>query len=405
MKLTRINSVRNLLIISAISIIGFCFQNCSQSSSDSTPGVPVNIGNGSGSTQLQFSSIAASHGIFDASLAQDPSSNMIWMSYSAVNTSGLWPTQNFDVVSTGLAYTSDQGHSWTDVGGIVNSTLDVNLALPAPFNSGTWQNEVSSLVFDPGAPVNQRWKLIWHHYLVINNARHFEHGWIALKMAATPGQLAAATEIKLFSGSIYDIGNNTAGGGSGSPLGGTPAIALSTALTSQLNNCAVFTEPGLLATPNALYLSLLCGATSTDQRIVLLKCASPCNPILASSWSYLGAALNNADAQSFGFNEGFSGANLVSTSSGVYLFATPVSTTPFDGYYNGCLVFKFTNIETASLQRTSGVPTPILKVNGDAGSFNGACTYWPGTTQAGIIYDQLSPTGTKFRIMMSGVNL
>ena len=77
--------------------------------------------------------------------------------------------------------------------------------------------------------------------------------------------------------------------------------------------------------------------------------------------------------------------------------------TPFDGFYNGCLVFKFTNLETASLQRVNGVPATISKVNGDAGSFNGACTYWTGATHSGIVYSQLSTTGTKFRIMNSGV--
>ncbi len=393
-----------LLIGAAVVIVGCCFQNCSSNSSDST--TPAVSSSGSKyPNQMQLSGISASHGIFDASLAQDPASSTIWMSYSAVNPSVMWPTQNFDVVSTGLAYSNDQGLSWKDSGGIVNSTSDVNLALPAPSNAGTWQSEVSSLVFDAAAPLNQRWKLIWHHYLNINNGRHFEHGWIALKMAASPAQLASAAEIKLFSGSIYDVGNNTAGGGSGSPLGGAPAIALSTALDSHLNNCAVFTEPSLLATSSGLYLNLLCGAAPTDQRMIILKCANPCNPVLAASWTYLGVALNNADALSFGFNEGFSGGNLVSTSSGVYLLATPVSTAPFDGFYNGCVAFKFTNIDTASLQRSVGVPTTILKVNGDVGSFNGACTYWPGATQPGIIYDQLSSVGLKFRLMNSGVSL
>lgn len=378
------------------------YQNCSSSNFDTPAASASNNGSGASKTanRILISGIPAAHGIFDASIAQDPSSNKIWMSYSAVNASTMWPSQNYDVVSTRLAYSTDLGLTWVDSGSAINSPVDVTLALAAPFNAGTWHNEVSSLVYDGGAPASQRWKLMWHHYLLINGARHFEHGWLALKMAASPEMLSAASEVKLFSGSMYDVGNNVLGGGSASPLGGAPAIALDLALNSQLNNCAIFTEAGMLANASGLYLNLLCGTSTTNHRIILLKCAAPCNPSLGASWSFLGVALNDADAASFGFNQGFSGASLVSANGSYYLLATPVKNTPMDGFYNGCMLFKFDNLEAASLQRSSGALSNILSVNGDAGSFNGACTYWPAASKAGIIYSQAV---SDFRLFSTGI--
>jgi hypothetical protein len=317
----------------------------------------------------------------------------------------MWPVQNFDTVSTRLAYSDDQGATWIDSGSTINGVLDVDLdPLPVPFNAGTWHNEVSSLIYDPGAAANERWKLLWHHYLLINGDRHFEHGWIGLKTAATPTQLASATEVKLFSSFGYDPGNNILNGPSGSPVGGAPAIALDTALTTTLNGC-FFTEPGMLATSSALYVSMLCVKSPTDHRIILLKCDSPCDTTSASSWTYVGTALNDTDAASFGFDQGFSAPGLVTSSGQNYLMVTPQSSTPFDSHYNGCRVFRFTDIDTASLQRTGGVPDLVATVNGDAGSFNGACTYLPAASRAGVIYGQAFLTSTeKFRLFMSGVN-
>ncbi len=400
-------AIRAFVVVFSVLTGAFLFQNCSSSSS--TPaGQPASPSGNSTSTsypsRLHFTSIPATHGIFDVSLAQDPSTNIIWMAYSAVNASVLWPTQNVDVVTTGLASSTDQGATWTDFGSVVNPALDVTIALAAPLNAGTWHNEVSSLVFDAAAPANQRWKLMWHHYLLINQGRRFEHGWIGLKMAATPQQLASATEIKLFTGSLYDVSNNTAGGGSKSPLGGAPAIALDVAVDSHLNGCAVFTEPGMMAASSGLYVTLLCGVSPTQHRIVILKCANPCNAGLAASWSYLGDALTDADAANLGFNQGYSGASLVSSNGSLYLLATPVSSTPYDGFYNGCYLYKFSDITTASLVRSAGVPTPVLTVKGAAGSFNGACSFLPGATKTGVIYDQVDLSVTdKFQLFSSGV--
>lgn len=341
--------------------------------------------------------------MFDPSLAQANGDTKIWMSYSSVDPSVQWPSQNPQAVSTRLAYSTDQGATWAD-GGAVNSFQDVTIALAPPNNAGTWVNEVADLVYDPAAAASERWKLMWHHYLILNNVRHLDdHSWIGLKMAAAPEQLAAATEIKLFSAYGYNTANNTQGGSSQSPLGGAPAIALDT-VDAGLSGC-IFTEPGMLATSSALYVSMLCAKTPTSHLIALFKCSSPCNVTNAASWSYLGSALSDADASALGYNEGFSATNLVASGGQNYLIVTPVSTTPFDSYYNGCRVYRFADIDTASLQRSGGVPTPVTSANGSAGSFNGACTYLPGASKAGILYSELVQTpAIGFKVFSSGIN-
>jgi hypothetical protein len=359
--------------------------------------------------RLQISGVTdngVDHGIFDAAISKD-SSSRLWMSYSQVKTSSLW-AQNLGVI-TRFGYSDNNGLSWTDYGSIINNFTDVTIPLGPPSNAGTWINEVSSIVYDAGAVPNEKWKLIWHHYLLINADRRFEHGWIGLKMASSPGGLLTSTEIKLFGSAGYDSVNNTAGtagGITGSPVGGAPLIPLNT-IHSALNNC-LFSEPGLYSTVNALYASILCKqlATPYDSLIVLLKCSSPCNISSAGSWQYLGTALNETDAAMLGaeYDSGYSAPQLAESGGQVYLLATPTKS-PNDTY-GGCKVFKFLNLETATLERTAGVPNIIKEINGSVGSFNGACTYHAASTGSGIIYSQTYPNDSEiFRLFLSGINL
>jgi hypothetical protein len=347
------------------------------------------------------------HGIFDPSITLDPGNGRLWMSYSAVDPSVSWPTQNYDVVSTRLAYSDNNGSTWTDTGSVVNNFLDVTLPLAPPNDAGTWTSEVSQLIYDPGATASERWKLLWHHYLNINNSRHFEHGWIAMKMASTPENLATAPEIKLFGGYLYDAGNNTAGGNSRSPVGGAPLIQLDTALDPALNTC-VFTEPGMYATGGALYLSLLCVRLSDSNRLIaMLKCSSPCNTGAAASWSYLGTALQKSDAAAFGFDAGFSASGMFESAGSIYLVATPVQTVgaPWSDYYSGCRVFRFANIDSALLQKSGAQPILVGSVDGMPGTFNGACAFHASANGGGVLYSELNTSVTdRFRIFMSHKN-
>ena len=44
-------------------------------------------------------------------------------------------------------------------------------------------------MFDPYAPLPERWKLFWHHYLRVTEGGQFQNGWIGYKSADTPQAL------------------------------------------------------------------------------------------------------------------------------------------------------------------------------------------------------------------------
>ena len=194
--------------------------------------------------KLTFAGVG-SGGIFDPSVTQDPTTGKLWMSYSAVEPSVLFPIANKISPHTRLAYSSDSGETWVDIGA-VNVIRDVILPLAPPNDMGTWMNEVSTLVYDPGAPSGERWKLMWQTFMKINGASHFEHSWIAIKMASTPENLLTATAAKLFTYYGYDTANNSGAAVTNPPIATVPAIQIDTAF-AQLNKC-VIGEPGLFAT-------------------------------------------------------------------------------------------------------------------------------------------------------------
>jgi hypothetical protein len=352
--------------------------------------------------EIDFPGIST-YGVLDPSMAQDPASAPIYMAYSAIDFSAKWPGQNI-AIYTRLAASFDSGVTWADQGSVVDYK-DVTLPGAPPNNAGTWISEVASVVYDPGAPKNQRWKTMFMHYLVINGIRHFEDLWIGLKMASSASGLAKASESKLFSGAYYSSANDKTNGTTRSPLAGKPVIALDTAYGAELNGC-IFGEPGLMATDSALYLAIVCNKSSTERKVALLKCASPCVPTTASAWQYLGSTLDTADAASFGYDEGFSAPDLVSSGGRFYVIVTPQSSDPWDSYYNGCMVVPFDNIDTATIARaTGGAPEYIVQVAGTTGNFSGACTWLASAPAPGIVYGEITlDGGAPFRMYMSGVN-
>lgn len=385
----------------------FFFNNCT--SSQSTGSSISNNQPLSDSTDISFSkliiSAAGTYGIFDPSVAYDETAKRFWMSYSTVSSSVSWSSQNPHVVKTRLAYSDDKGSSWIDIGEL-NSIKDITLPLPPPNQAGTWVNEVSQIVFDPSAPTNEKWKLFWMHYLIINNTRHFEHGWMGLKMASTAAGLLTASEIKLFSSQGYDSGNNSATGPTTPPVGGAPAIALETSISSSLNGCLAG-EPAAFATSTALYFAFQCEHMTDGNRwISLLKCNSPCNITSPAAWTYLGNFLQKSDASAFGFDAGFAAPGFTESQDGtLHLVVSPVQNigSPWNNYYKGCYFFEILDLNTANLKKDSSLK-PILKkiIHGTSGSFNGACAYHKELTGSGVIYSEINTSLTDlFQIFLS----
>ena len=407
----------------AVVVIGLCAallacgggSSSSSSSNEETSSQPERI-NLAGAGNL---------GIFDPSLARDPASRRLWMSYSSVETSAFYAPAQYWAVSIRLAFSDDNGDSWQDAGVELATRaenkvgpLTVGPALPAiaADSNSIWQSETSTLRYDPGAPAGEKWKLLWFQYLHANQHSYFaDYSWIALKMAATPLELASATPVKLFGGAGLQPDNTNAGAPVFAPIAGMPAFQLNTDLTrslaganrAELNLC-IFTEPGLHTTASAIYLSIYCADASTvpiTEYLVYFRCNSPCDITAAASWEYIGRLLSPADAAAAGADHHYQAPDLVQQNGNTYLLATPVDTRTGDRY-NGCRVYELTDINSNQLRRNGGVPLEITRVDGDAGTHHGACAAIAGL-DGGILLSQFSPAATPqtFRIFKSQVAL
>jgi len=304
-------------------------------------------------------SVSAS-GIFDPSLADTPAGARAWMAYSAVDPSPRWPA-NTRTVTTRLAYSGDKGVAWTDQG-VANPLTETN-------DGRSWVSEVSSLIYDPTAAGNARWKLFWHHYLLNGEERQFQHGWLGYKRASTPEGLRTATEVKLFAGSAYDGINDTTSGPTQSPVGGVPRIRIQ---NLGAPDCVALSEPGAMATSSGIYMAV--GCYGANQRIILLKCAAPCSIENPASWRIVGTLKSGP----------FSAANLFRQGTSSYLIVSPVGDSPFPGSYQGCQVFRFFSLDAGALE-----PTIVKEIHGTPGSFNGACAYAQNVTAAGFLYSEI----------------
>ena len=355
-------------------------------------------------TEISFSS-AGEIGIFDPSVTYDPNGLRLWMSYSTVAPSIYFSTDQHLGVSIRLAYSDDGGASWTDAGVVVSGFSDetvgplpsVNPALNIPASShGTWQSETSSLVYDANAPVNERWKIIWHQYLKANGTSYFvDYGWIAMKMAATPTELASAGAIKLFGGKFINSAGETTTAPAYSPIAGPAQIALDADISntlsgvdaSELDMC-VWGEPGLYADSTGLHLAINCqylNGANIDAYVAMFSCQHPCDLTQASDWIYQGRILTPADASAIGYRN-YSAAELTQKGGQVYLLVTPVRDVA-EGAYAGCRVYRFDDFANASLARNMGSLVEVLRYDGIADVHNGACSAHEKMTP-GILHSQ-----------------
>ena len=336
---------------------------------------------------------AGSGGIFDPSLADTKPGQRAWMSYSVVDPSPRWPDKNTRTITTRLAYSDDRGASWTDLGKVINPVSE-----PPGSDAQSWNNEVSSLLFDPYAPTSARWKLFWHHYLYINNKGRFQHGWIGYKEAATPPELASAPEVKLFVGRAYSKDNDDRSGSTGSPVAGAPLFDLHQ-LNHDLDRCVAPSEPSAIASESGIYVALSCYQPKAPGPLAmlmggavpivsLLKCDAPCQPSHAGAWRYVAKLLTPDDAQAAGFDK-YTASDLFTQNGKYYLMVSPTSNKPWSSAYNGCHIFRFSSIDNGQLESDGGHPTIIKRIQGNPNTFNGACTYAQAVTVSGFLYGEI----------------
>lgn len=354
---------------------------------------------------------APSHGVFDPSVAK-AGDGTLYMSLSGVDAADGDARLARLAVRTLLAKSTDEGAHWQLLG-TINPDIGFSAVEKGKPKVARWENEVSALAYDPWDVPSARWKLAWHQYLKLDDERRFEHGWIAYREAATPEGLAAETPVKLLGSYAYAAINDDAAGWTKPPIGGAPRLR-GERLSRELANCAVFTEPGLLARPEGVYMALVChelkafGLLGVASRVVLLRCSRPCGD--PASWHYLGTVLDMRDAKALGVKK-FSASDLLEQDGTAFLTVSPVGRNPGNEAYKGCWVLPFKDIATAQLQRDArGTPSTRLRVTLDRDSFNGACSHVPAGVHGGLLVGQLAidvadpkgPTGS-FHLYASGL--
>jgi hypothetical protein len=336
------------------------------------------------------------NGVFDPNLARDPETGRLWMAYS-----GVTGPAGSGLVSIHLAYSEDDGTTWCH-GGVVNQATTVpqeqqpaRVAGP----NGHWNHEVAALVRDPAATAESRWRLVWHRYLHVEDSdpltddRHFEHGWIAQRTASSPPGLLTAPETKLFAASTYyalpEIESYNDGAG-----GGRPLFRLDS--DPDLAGCIVVTEPGVVASGGALYVTMFCFRTLQDQDIVLVRFGHG-----TGEWTYGGTLLTTRDAEAINpALVGFNGADIVEVGGTHRLLVSPSVGTA----YLGCIEYEV-DLEAGRVRDDNGDgPDPLFAVskNEDPAVFQtGACTY-EEQSPLGLIVGDTYVSGVQFRLIATG---
>jgi len=391
------NVCRNLLFI---LLLGALLAGCG-GSNPTTPPPDTNPP----ATEVTFTNVGST-GIFDPSVTYDPDNMRLWMSYSYVEPSIYFNTDQHLGVGIRLAYSDDNGASWTDAGVVVSEYRDqtvgplpsVNPALNISASSnGTWKSEMSSLVYDANAPVNERWKIIWIQYLKANGVAYWvDYSWVAMKMAATPADLASASPVKLFGGKFIQADGELSGAPAYSPIAGPAQIALDADITNAISGAdpteldlCVWAEPDLLSDASGLHLIVTCqylSGANPDSYVVMFSCSDPCDMTQAASWTYKGHILTPAMATNIG-HKNYSAADLSMKGGIYYLTATPVRDVAA-GAYDGCRVYQFDDFANASLLQNAGSLVEVLRYDGLTNVHNGACSAHEEMTQ-GILHSQV----------------
>ncbi|MCD6499989.1 MAG: hypothetical protein J7M25_16970 [Deltaproteobacteria bacterium] len=344
---------------------------------------------------------AGGNGVFDPDMEFDPETERLWMAYSTVD----GPPGN-GKVSTHLSYSDDHGLTWCG-GFVVNQSNDVATEdLPAGVtgSSAHWNNETATLVREPGASADKRWRLVWHRYLVVadgdadpSNDRRFMYGWLAQRQAATPEGLVEAPERKLFSGAAYYANASIQAYNDAAP-GGLPEMDWRSDPT--LGSCLIFGEPGAIGTVSGLEMTSFCARSATDTAVVLVSFDES-----GQSWTYRSTLLGPTEAKTFDPSyRGFNGVGLFPLDNDrVGLTATPTA----ENEYKGCVIFTL-DLATGTLVDQDHDGPDVLFLLGPSTTpsvfHSGACDYNLANS-SGLLVSEAHQTGVVFRIRATGTNL
>ncbi len=299
--------------------------------------------------ELVFPS-SQNNGVFDASIAIAPDGRA-WMAYSVVNRDA----EGDDHVATRLA-SSDDGLTWCESVAL-GQTSAVN-----GYPAASWNNEVASLVFDAHAPIDERWKLFWHAYVLIGSERHFETGRILWRAAESPEGLASASDRPL----VFDT-------------------------WEELSDCVVLTEPGAVTHDDHLFLALQCQAV--DQRIVVTELDRN-----SGAFVFRGAPIRAGDVEALSpLITGVAAPALVAGASASAGGLTLIVSPEVGALYGGCLAYAL-DISTFA------VGSPLQVFAGAPAELTGACELDSALPALGLVVSQTTLlTQPVFHLRVPGV--
>ncbi len=344
-------------------------------------------------------------GIFDPSLENGPTSNMVLMSYSAVDKAPPTPYPYNDTIQTRIAVSLDNGTTWADLKNVNRPYADIN-------RGGTWVFETSEFIFDPYAPVNERFKVLYFTYLLkgqpnaCGTNRQFQNSWIEIKTSKNPSGPWSAPK-KLMAAAGYDPVNDSDIRAPGAPekkINELPG----------LESCDLFGEVTALAQPDGIYFAGIClghEGQGLNNPIVLIK------KDRQNQWSYLGSFAGRDTAANYkvpgktqSYN-GFSAPDLSVVNGKIYLSLTPTidaasgPTNQCQDTYSGCMIFLVSDLNQAKLF-TDANSVPVKLFHYYTGEqFHGACSYASNARNSGLLLSQTNPSlSTFFNIFKTQIN-
>ncbi|MEO0325542.1 MAG: sialidase family protein [Myxococcota bacterium] len=331
---------------------------------------------------------AEPNGSYDPDLVRDPDTGRLWMVYSGVDGAA-----GAGLISTHLASSDDDGRTWCHAGRVNAAAPVPRSAQPAALaqDAAHWSHEVATLAFVPDAPAETRWWLAWNRYLHVVDAdprtedRRFEHGWVAVRRAASPEALLGAEERKLFSARGYHADPAVEAWNEAAP-GGPPEQRWDR--DEAFGDCLVLIEGSLLAVDGRL---LWAGTCVRRGRLDVVLASFD---VATRRWSAEGTLLTPEDAEALEPRlTAFNAPDLYGVGDEVRLLVSPVA-----GAYRGCLEFAL-DVD----RRRVGAPlTAIAPKSGAEFLQSGPCTFAEGTA-LGIVSGDTRRSGIQFVMEATGI--
>jgi hypothetical protein len=341
-------------------------------------------------------------GFGDPSLLFPAATGVGFMTYTAVDVGAA---------HTRLATSTDRGATWSYVGEVnaiaplTITTTDLGVCA-ATTCTGSWVHEVSSLVDDPDDPdPARRYKVFAHSYFVTGaGVLRYEIGSIDLWTTAALAPGATWDETRLLGWKSSSSQSST---------GVSAVVTTDPTLSPLLGPCVAMTEPGALVHDGTIDLALGCEqAPSASDVFIDIRLVRSFDH--AQTWVPVATLLDQADAVTLGASGGagvqINAADLFVSGGTTYLLATPngavttVGATP--NGYRGCVTIPFASLDAGTLARCNGAPAVTMRLEGATGLFNGACTWAPGATAAGVMGLSADVSRTPaFQLFASGVSV